>query len=217
MARPLLLCPRCGQPFALGARYCARCGEPVDAQLVAQLQSLYTTLTDLDARIAEGKGAETITSLRDEYRAQYLALRKATPAASAATATPTTVPHWPAPPIPAAAPVGAAPVPQAPVSTPVAAPLPQPAPPSGAQPTRQPGPAFSWQAFIAEQAIAIMAYLGGFLLLVATLTFEVGGWQVLPIIARLGVVVVQYLDAIVAHRFHRLRHLGMLKFCGHAE
>ena len=38
-----------------------------------------------------------------------------------------------------------------------------------------PGPVFSWRAFIADQAIAVMAYLGGFLLLIATLTFEVSG------------------------------------------
>jgi hypothetical protein len=41
---------------------------------------------------------------------------------------------------------------------------------------------------MAEQAIAIMSYLGGFLLLVATVTFEVGGWQVLPGGAKVAVV-----------------------------
>ena len=37
---------------------------------------------------------------------------------------------------------------------------------------------FSWSAFFAEQSIAILAYTGAFLLLVATLSFEVGGCQV---------------------------------------
>ncbi|MEO7003574.1 MAG: zinc ribbon domain-containing protein, partial [Ktedonobacterales bacterium] len=175
MASPLLLCPRCGQPFASAARYCLRCGEPVDPQLIAQLQMLYATLTDLDARIAQGKGAETITTLRDDYRAQYLSMRKGAPepAAATTTATTTTAPAvaTAAPPTiplsPAAsassAPAGTfAPTPSVAPVRPIQAPIPEPAS----------GPAFVWQAFIAEQAIAIMAYLGGFLLLVATLTFE---------------------------------------------
>ncbi len=38
-----------------------------------------------------------------------------------------------------------------------------------------------------------MAYLGGFLLLIATLTFEVGGWQALPDIIKLAGVLAVYL------------------------
>jgi hypothetical protein len=51
---------------------------------------------------------------------------------------------------------------------------------------------FSWRAFVAEQAIAIMAYLGGFLLLVATLAFEVGGWQDLANGVKLAAVMAVY-------------------------
>jgi hypothetical protein len=51
---------------------------------------------------------------------------------------------------------------------------------------------FSWSAFFAEQSIAILAYTGAFLLLIATLSFEVGGWQVLNNTAKLAIVVVVY-------------------------
>jgi hypothetical protein len=51
---------------------------------------------------------------------------------------------------------------------------------------------FSWSAFFAEQSIAILAYTGAFLLLVATLSFEVGGWQVLNDTAKLAIVVAVY-------------------------
>jgi hypothetical protein len=71
---------------------------------------------------------------------------------------------------------------------------------------------FSWRAFVADQAIAIMAYLGGFLLLVATLAFEVGGWQDLANGAKLAAVVVVYVVfgalGITLRRSVQLRTVG---------
>ena len=51
---------------------------------------------------------------------------------------------------------------------------------------------FSLSAFFADQSIAILAYTGAFLLLIATLSFEVGGWQVLNNAAKLIIVAVVY-------------------------
>ncbi len=68
---------------------------------------------------------------------------------------------------------------------------------------------FSRSAFFTEQSIAIIAYIGAFLLLVAMLTFEVGGWQALNGTARLMIVVVVYLLfgiaglALLPHAQHR--------------
>lgn len=169
-----LICAQCRWANAPGVRYCANCGEPIDPALLAELQRLYTVLTELDAQVAAGVGSGTVESLRDTMRERYLTQR--TPVRRAAPATP------------AAAPVAA------PVAAPATVPLAQPAA-ARPMPTPQPqhGPVFSWRAFIAEQAIAVMAYLGGFLLLIATLTFEVGGWQALPDFAKLGGVLAVYI------------------------
>jgi hypothetical protein len=144
-------------------------------------------LRDLDQRIADGRGAETIAALDDEYRTRYLALREA-----------------PAP----AATSPAAFSPAAPEDRPGTVPSPRPA-----QPLAPVGPAFSWSAFIADQAIAIMAYLGGFLLLMATLSFEVGladfGDQ-----AKLAIVVVVY--AIFGGLGFGLRQVDRLRTVGGA-
>ncbi|MBA3825844.1 MAG: zinc ribbon domain-containing protein, partial [Ktedonobacterales bacterium] len=165
MSAATLICSRCGQPSPLGTRYCPNCSEPLDPALVRELQQLYTAVQDLERRIAAGQGAQTITELRDDYRKRYLALRAPAAAPQAASA-----------PVPGASPLATparpVPAPSAPawlgggtVATPPRPPVP---------PLTPPGPAFSWSAFIADQAIAILAYLGGFLLLIATLSFEVG-------------------------------------------
>ncbi|MGH2502203.1 MAG: TFIIB-type zinc finger domain-containing protein, partial [Ktedonobacterales bacterium] len=171
-----LICSNCRWANAAGTRYCARCGEPVDPALVAELQRLYTLLTELDAQVTAGLGSASVQSLRDTIRERYLTERAARPANSGAAAAmgapaPATVPLTPA---------GQPAAPVAPVAAAIVAPQPH-------------GPVFSWRAFIAEQAIAVMAYLGGFLLLIATLTFEVGGWQALPDGVKLAGVVVVYL------------------------
>lgn len=62
--------------------------------------------------------------------------------------------------------------------------------PTSAEP---PGPAFSWRNFIADQSIAILAYLGGFLLLVATLSFELGAGFQLDRTVKFSIIVTVYL------------------------
>ncbi|HEX8994826.1 MAG TPA: zinc ribbon domain-containing protein [Ktedonobacterales bacterium] len=176
-----VICARCGRANTPINRYCATCGEPIDPRLIADLQRDYTVLTALDAQIAQGLGSATVESLRDTIRERYLAQRRPlgqpAPAATAAAAT-------------------AAAAHTLPEATPAEQPQPWPTPPvapvAPVAPAQPHGPVFSWRAFIAEQAIAVMAYLGGFLLLIATLTFEVGGWQALPDIAKLGGVLVVY-------------------------
>ncbi|HEX8731913.1 MAG TPA: hypothetical protein VF725_07605, partial [Ktedonobacterales bacterium] len=186
-----LLCVRCHLMNSADARYCARCGEPVNPQLVADLRRIFETLTELDERIAAGEGAMSVQTLRDTLRERYLAERAGPPGAAAGVAAPPTVPL--AQPAPAAQEIAAPPsVPLGQRAIPGTPPAPV-APAALVAPAQPHGPVFSWRAFIAEQAIAVMAYLGGFLLLIATLTFEVGGWQALPDIAKLGGVLGVYL------------------------
>ncbi len=161
------ICANCKYLVDPSLRYCPYCFEAVDPVLVAQLQWLHRTLLDLDQRIARGEAGTTIQQLHDSIAAEYAAL---------------VVDPSPAPvhPTDSAAPVAlAAPVATALAGNAVAAPV---APPR----------TFSWSAFFTEQSIAIIAYIGAFLLLVATLTFEVGGWQALNDTARLMIVVVVY-------------------------
>ncbi len=175
-----ITCPRCGLLAEIGARYCARCGYPIDPELVEVLRKLVDTLHYFDSLIKDGNGAKTVAELREEYLARYLALHTATASPPAVEATAGAV-----------SPDSSAPEPEPePLSRPSmlpAMPVPRSSPP------RPSGPAFSWQAFLAEQAIAIMSYLGGFLLLVATASFEVGGWQVLPGLVKVLVVAAVYL------------------------
>ena len=191
MGADTIVCSRCGNSVPRTTRYCPRCGEPIDAKLVDELQSLYSRLRVFDAVIADGTGDRSVADLRAEYLQRYLDLRR-----GPVTAAPTTVPLMPtAHTTPPVSPVTAAPSP-APTSTsvPVGA-VASATSASGAAtgtPPAQAGPVFSWRHFVAEQAIAIMAYLGGFLLLVATLAFVVGAWQVLPSLAKFIAVVVVY-------------------------
>lgn len=68
-------------------------------------------------------------------------------------------------------------------------------------------PIFSWDAFLSEQAIVLMAYLGAFLLLIATLTLEIGAWQVLSSMLKLVVVFSTYvIIGVLSWMFARLSH-----------
>src|SRR5690349_15677884 len=114
MSGPPLICGRCRNTSPPGTQYCPICGEPVDPQLVTTLRWLYTSLGDLDDRIARGEGGHTLTQLRDDYRERYLQVRATAPTAKQQTpsaspvspvAAPTTAaPVWPTP-VPAAPPV----------------------------------------------------------------------------------------------------------------
>lgn len=180
MVTPAMRCPHCGGPLAPGTRYCPACGEVVDPALVLELHNLYATLRMLDQWIQDAKGSHTVIEMRTDVMKRYLEIR--TPPAPSpehglsAPAIPsihTTIPQSvPTPSGMSASQAGmSAPTENEPATGTVGALAPiEPAPA---------GPVFAWRAFIADQAIAIMAYLGGFLLLVATLSFEVGGWQVL--------------------------------------
>jgi hypothetical protein len=187
MATAYTTCPRCHHPVPAGAQYCPNCGEPVDPALVGRLREMFDLLRTLDERIAGGWGERTVADLRRDTLGRYLSMRSAV-----ATAT-----------VPSAATAPAAPdaalLPDTPTSArePAAAlaasmPAAQAARPAPAVPAAPAAPVFSWRAFVAEQAIAIMAYLGGFLLLVATLAFEVGGWQDLANGVKLAAVVAVY-------------------------
>lgn len=207
MSSRMIRCPHCGRIIQAAATYCSYCGEALDPALVAELQWLYGALNDLDTRIARGEGDQTITALRDEYRDRYLTARRA-PAAAPATAS--AIPAASSPtraPSPAAA--SAAPSSSAP-SAPAAPPA--PVAPSTPPRPRPDGPVFSWQAFLSEQAIAIMMYMGGFLGLVAMLSFEIGGWQSLDLRVKLGAIIVVYVAfgalGLLMRRLPRLHTVG---------
>ncbi len=193
-----VICATCGAQISDGSRYCPRCGEAVEAQLVAELRRLHGEMLTLDRLIGEGRGAQSIAEARAELLKRYLTLRRAPLEASAPGTS-------------AQEPVVASPV--APVSTGATTSAAtggrQSAPQGDSTATAPRGPAFSWRAFVAEQAIAIMAYLGGFLLLVATLSFEVGGWRALGDGPKLAVVCVVYaafgILGLVLRRSTRLR------------
>src|SRR5215468_2422823 len=161
MSGPPLICARCGHVSPPGTPYCPVCGEAIDPQLVTTLRWLYTSLGDLNDRIARGEGGRTLTQLRDDYHERYMELRAAPVPTLQPTATTATTVAPPAATAPGAA-RAAAPLAAPAYATPGAAPLPSPA---AVPPPVPPRPAFSWRAFLAEQAIAIMAYMGGFLLL----------------------------------------------------
>lgn len=210
-----LRCPQCRTVSPADALYCSLCGEAIGPELVSELRGLAVVLRDLDERIAAGKGALTVQELRAEYAERYRRLRRAPPKETKVAAPPTK-------PLPAMPPGGfkkplatpaaaqAQPLPEEqpqPVAEPLARAastlprqpgmsMPLPAPTSqtfAAQAAPQPQRhAFSWRAFITDQAIAIIAYLGGFLALVATLTFVVSQGQTYPKLS-LAVICVLYL------------------------
>lgn len=229
-----IICPRCTLWSPSGVQYCPRCGELIDKELLAELRRLAIIMRDLDKRIADGKGDQTVYGLRDEYFTRYQDIRRARPAAAA----PAAQPAGPRPSEQIATPAGA--------KTPEPAELPPlfPAPPFSAPPVAPPSlaarsplgsastgrlagteaggtsapapapapaPVFSWGAFVSEQAIAIMAYLGGFLGLVATLTFVVSKSATLPTPTLLVVIGVYLAFAIFGwamRHSERLRTVG---------
>lgn len=211
MRNGYLECSRCRYLSPLGTRYCPNCGEAVDPALVAELRQLYDRVRALDALIADGQGGRTVSELRDEISARYLALRQPPiPTTLAPTAA------VPAQPLVAESVAQPAVTTAAQVIPPVAAVV---ATPAGAgdeslpaRPSEPREPVFSWRAFVADQAIAIMAYLGGFLLLVATLSFIVGGWQVLGDLVKLAAVSLVYLAfgalGVALRRSARLAAVG---------
>lgn len=186
MGTDVIVCSRCSNVVPRATRYCPRCGEPLDTKLVEELQSLYKRLRTFDDVIADGAGQRRVADLRAEYLQRYLDLRRG-PAATA----PITAPLAPEAKTPPSASSAAA-APAAAALTPATTPSPAPVSTAAAAVPVQDGPVFSWRRFVAEQAIAIMAYLGGFLLLVATLAFVVGAWQALPDAVKLLVVLVVY-------------------------
>src|SRR5579859_70960 len=165
-------CANCRYLNAPDANYCQRCGEPVSPDILRELQQMYGALKELDAAVGAGAGQTTVAEFRKNLLERYQTLRR---------------PQAPIPPLgaaPVTVPLGAS-GPSAPV-------VPPTTPPTSVAPAAQ-GPVFTWRAFIADQAIAIMAYLGGFLLLIATLTFEVSAWSALPDLAKLAGVTLVYL------------------------
>lgn len=209
-------CSRCQQVSPPGTSYCPRCGEVLDPALLAELQWLAVFMRALDQRIAAGFGEQKVAELRAEYFTRYQSIRRVRP--TIPLAAPTGAPVTPQvaqatawfetatqgrqrtsrPPVPQAAPPPAAPVAASSGKPPV-----RPAAPAE--------PAFSWRAFVSEQAIAILAYLGGFLALVATLTLVVSQAETLPLLTLL-VVCVAYvafgIAGLAVRRIERLRTVG---------
>lgn len=175
-------------------------------ELIKELQSLYNKLHVFDGVIADGAGERSVADLRAEYLQRYLELRRG-PAAAAPTTTPLK-PEIQSSPIATSMPTPAATA--SPTSVPVgeaAAGASVSSTAAGAVPIHD-GPVFSWRRFVAEQAIAIMAYLGGFLLLVATLAFVVGAWQALPDPVKfIGVVIVYIVFGVLGFAFRNSERL----------
>ncbi len=157
---------------------------------VIELRFLYRLILDLDARVSQGQGEKSIQELRDEISTRYLAERRGpvtNPAAAGQAGQ--------------AAPPGFTPYPYGPPPAPATVPLRPPAPPARA---------FSFGEFLADQAIAVMAYLGGFLMLVAALTFEIGAFapEGLTNGVKLAVlIIIHLLFAVLGFLFRRTERL----------
>jgi hypothetical protein len=155
---------------------------------LTELRFLYRLTLDLDARVSQGQGGTTIQQLRDEISTRYLSERRGPVASPAGQAAPS-------------APPGFTPYPYGPPPAPPTTPLAPPAPPARA---------FSFREFLADQAIAVMAYLGAFLMLVAALTFEIGAFapEGLTNGVKLAVLVaVHLLFAVLGFLFRRTERL----------
>lgn len=175
-------------------------GATPSTEKITELRFLYRLALDLDARLSQGQGEKTIQELRDEISTRYLAERRGpvTSPAPAGQAMPTPL-------APSSAPAGFTPYPYGPPPAPPTTPLTPPAPPARA---------FSFREFLADQAIAVMAYLGAFLMLVAALTFEIGAFapEGLTNGVKLAVLVAVHLLfavlGILFRRTERLRTVG---------
>src|SRR5579885_1887601 len=197
MAVQPIICPRCKKMTPPGTAYCPRCGEALDPKIIAELQWLVTILRDLDTLIAVDQGDKTVADLHEEYYTRYQEPRRApwlrdaeatrqAPASSTTATTSEGIPPEPDAALPPETPAAPPLVSRAQMS--VRALIPAPAVPPAPV-----GPVFSWRAFAADQAIAIMAYLGGFLALVATLTLVVSKGENLPTLT-LSIVSLVYLS-----------------------
>jgi hypothetical protein len=164
-------------------------GATPTTEKVTELRFLYRLILDLDARVSQGQGEKTIQELRDEISTRYLAERRDPVANPAAGQTGQATPS------------GFTPYPYGPPPAPATIPLQPPAPPARA---------FSFGEFLADQAIAVMAYLGGFLMLVAALTFEIGAFapEGLTNGVKLAVlIVIHLLFAVLGFLFRRTERL----------
>jgi len=214
-------CPRCSATSA-GSQYCPDCGYPISPEIHAELSHLQYLLRDLDAALAAGETAVSLAALRTRYLERFNQLYTGS---TGQTPTPSTVSTPPAPspaiwpttgtgaitrPLAPAVPAGASSRPIAPAVAPPW--VDQIVVPSTTPST--PHQAFSSRALLADQAIALLSYLGGFLLLVATLLFVLYGRTVLPEGARLGTVLAVHLFFGVAglalRRIDRLRIVGSI-------
>jgi|GEM_PF-6865872 predicted RNA-binding Zn-ribbon protein involved in translation (DUF1610 family) len=171
-------CPRCHEPVAQG-QYCPRCGYPVSPDIHVELSHLQYILKDLDAALAAGETTVSLTALRERYMVRFNQLYTG-------GADPNPRPSLPAR-TEATGPAGKA------ITRPLAM---SPwidqavAPPGALAVPRRP---FSLGGLLADQAITLISYLGGFLLLVATLLFVLYGWDVLSEGAKLGAVIAVHL------------------------
>lgn len=209
-------CSRCQQMSPLGTSYCPRCGEALDPALLAELQWLAVIMRTLDQRIATGLGEQKVAELRAEYFTRYQNIRRVRPAVplAAPTSAPVTSQVAQATAWFQEATKGRKQVDRYQINQVMPPPLMPPQTPTAAAPVRTAAPAepaFSWRAFVSEQAIAILAYLGGFLALVATLTLVVSQAETLPLLTLL-VVCAAYvafgIAGLVVRRIERLRTVG---------
>jgi hypothetical protein len=165
-------------------------GATPSAEKVTELRFLYRLLLDLDARVSQGQDVFFNETLSDEIYTRYLAERRgpvASPSATEQTGQST--------------PGGFTPYAYGPPPATATVPLQPPAPPARA---------FSFGEFLADQAIAVMAYLGGFLMLVAALTFEIGAFAPAGLTngVKLAVLIaVHLLFAVLGFLFRRTERL----------
>jgi hypothetical protein len=185
-------CPNCHAITSEGAPHCPVCGQLLDAAVAAEIYELYATLQDLDARIAAGQGGEDLLHLREAYRMRYLEQH-----GDATSPEQILEQHWlyralqdlDARILTGASALTVAQLREAYVARYVAIRV----GPRQAERRAPTGPAFSWSAFLKEGAIALMAYLGGFLLIVAAFTLVIGSWGSLDDGQNLALVVAVHL------------------------
>lgn len=171
-------CTRCGFPLPEGAAFCPRCGEPRAVTIASQLRDYYAALRLLDRSIGEGRGLRTVDEVRKEYAAQaaHLSASLGQPTAqTAATSAPASPGVTPLSPVPSQG-TGALPSNAANLMQRVYAGQAASVPPNAAKPSApRLARGFSFQVFLAEQAVALTAYVAIFLLLAATLLYVVAG------------------------------------------
>ena len=94
-------CPSCHHTLDASLEYCPYCHNAVDQALLDSLHWMYRTIQDLDRRIALGQGALTVTALRNDISAEYLAKRTDSGSVTVDASTPvSTASSKPAPAMP---------------------------------------------------------------------------------------------------------------------